>query len=361
MFGLTSQSFSFIRFDDGSVAAARTVASFNIYSVEEVNNASQFCLTVVLPLNASSLAISGMYKRSNEKHTFRSITLGFYVSVRRVSFFLRLLFSLLLLFFFFLQLGNNSSSEEMPTHVFSSPPGQQITKPTPTRSIEFRNCKFESCEMSVKSATAVTTNTAAQTPTPFSFGAAPAPTNPWQPSNMANTIVLRFSSSTALFSDLVTCKEWRLNSELYSNPRPALPVFPGTTLVRSLNHNLQFAINWNWFDLRYSNKNYWLYERKDRLIFRTILLIRKFRSTALTFIDMNVIKIIFDLIAVPMPLMLTAVEHVKALELGRKNFCDVEEEINRAPEGARPDPYLLPTVGATFVPKVMAFERPTFS
>lgn len=195
----------------------------------------------------------------------------------------------------------------------------------------------------------------------FSFGPSP---NPFQSGNQttaagpANSVVLRFASSVGLFSDLVTCKELRMNLDSFFHPvNPALPVFPGVTLVRSLNQNLQFAISWNWFEMRYSPKNYWLYERKDRLIFKTILLIRKFRSTALTFIDMNVIRLIFDLIAVPLPLMLVAAEHARSLQVARGNFRRLEEEVGpRADVDLSNLTYSLSTLGSSFVPKVLPLD-----
>lgn len=79
-----------------------------------------------------------------------------------------------------------------------------------------------------------------------------------------------------LLSEVTTCKEIRMNPDAFSNAqKPWLPCFPGTTLIRSLNQNVQIAMTWNWFDMRFSNKMYWLYERRDRLIFKTILMIRK--------------------------------------------------------------------------------------
>lgn len=293
-FGSTSTaSSSFlnsVRFDDGSKTLVVGLQNF------VVEDANPFTITLVLPINATSLLVAGMFKKA-EKAVLASVTIGYFTST------------------------TSSLSDDMPTHSLSS------SKPTPTRTIEFRNARFESCEINARSQNAFVSQ-----PTP-TFGASPfGPQPPSSLPSVSNSIQLKFSGSTIVQSELASLRDVRLNSDVFTlTNRPNLPCFPGTTLIRSLGQNIHFAFSWNWFDMHFSAKTYWLYERKDRLIFRTLLMIRRFRNTALSHIDMNVLKIIFDLVATPVPVLLHSPDQLRGVQAMRAEFVELssKEEAER--------------------------------
>ncbi len=81
----------------------------------------------------------------------------------------------------------------------------------------------------------------------------------------------------------------------------------------------------------------------------------KFRSTALSLIDMNVIRLIFDLIAIPVPIMLTTDAHLSILQNERAKAAYMNGLID---DGNSQSPYLFANMTASGVlgPRVIVPE-----
>lgn len=98
MFGSNVANSSFLRIDDASLSKPPLIP-FSSYAVEETNGL--FVMSVVLPINSTSLTYAGLYSRT-EKRTLRSVTLGFYVLA-----------------------ASPGGNEDLPTHLFGA--GEQGT------------------------------------------------------------------------------------------------------------------------------------------------------------------------------------------------------------------------------------------
>jgi hypothetical protein len=191
--------------------------------------------------------------------------------------------------------------------------------------MDFRSCRFEQCDVSLRSAIPMS-NTAPQ-PSPFTFGGNTNNTNGAIPA-FPNTLTLKFVAATLVLSEALTKREARWMPDLARSPtRRDLPYFPGVSLVRSFDRNLSFSIPWNMFSMSFNKRTYWLYPRRVRLLFRTLLMIRKYRDqTGLGRLDMNVMRMIFDLIATPRPLWLPLPDQETMVVETQKQFVLMQAE-----------------------------------
>jgi hypothetical protein len=259
----------FVIVDTGSEELTAQIMAF-----AHQESATHFEVTVVLPCSAVSAMIAGLFKRSCDRAVFPSVTVGVCSS------------------------ANNSMGDE-------SAPVFQFREGTPVRTLDFRGCRFEQCDLSLRNGPQIAAPSA---PQPFSFGNANA--SPFANAPLLNTVTLKFVAATLVLSEAQTKREARWMPNLARSPaRHDLPYFPGVSLVRSFDRNLSFAVPWNMFAMSFNKRTYWLYPRRTRLLFRTLLMIRKYRDHAgLGRLDMNVVRIIFDLIATPRPLWLPLAE-----------------------------------------------------
>ena len=163
------------------------------------------------------------------------------------------------------------------------------------------------------------------------------PSNPSGISTLSNRISLVFRTSVSLHHILLTLRDWEYNKDFVNQTvwegNARLPLIPGVTTIES--HGAIKAVQWNAAAvISWTPQNHWLYPRSLRLAFYTLILIRRFSNSALSMLDINIVKKIFGLIASPensgvMPILIASEQTdivVKQREMYVKLLEDSELE-----------------------------------
>ncbi len=199
-FGSVPTPMQIAEFECGSEVISLPFLSFSQSTTE-----TGFELILTVAAGCPGLLIAGYFRRTGERAVLPSI---------------------------FLSMSTSASNDDSPLVMFKDI--------SPQRSVEFRTCRFEQCDVGLKSGPALPAPS-----TGFNFGT-PAfgqqAVTPVPPA-LANQIVFKFSAATLIVSEALSRRDARSMPNLAQHPtRPDLPNFPGVSLIRSFERNLQFTV-----------------------------------------------------------------------------------------------------------------------